>query len=62
MLGDDGKQKEEDKQYQFIRDTEVKPAELFNTVPDMESQTKKYEIQKSAFRKIESYKKIGKGL
>lgn len=62
VLGDDGKQKEEDKQYQFIRDTEVKPAELFNTVPDMESQTKKYEIQKSAFRKIESYKKIGKGL
>ncbi len=54
--------KEDDKQYQFIRDTDVKPAELFNTVPDMESQTKKYEIQKSAFRKIESYKKIGKGL
>ena len=62
VLGDDGKQKEEDKQYQFIRDTEVKPAELFNTVPDFESQTKKYEIQKSAFYKIESYKKIGKGL
>ena len=62
VLGDDGKQKPEDKQFQFIRDTEIKPAELFNTVPEIESQSKKYEIQKSAFRKIESYKKIGRGL
>ena len=62
VLGDDGKQTEEKKQYQFIRDTEVKPAELFNTIPDVESQSKKYEIQKSAFRKIESYKLISKGL
>ena len=62
VLGDDGKQKDEDKQYQFIRDTEIKPADLFNTVPEIESQSKKYEIQKTAFRKIESYKMIGKGL
>ncbi len=62
VLGDDGKQKEEDKQYQFIRDTEIKPAELFNTVPEIELQSTKYESQKSAFRKIESYKMIGKGL
>lgn len=62
VLGDDGKRKEEDRQYQFIRDTEIKPAELFNTVPEIEIQSKKYEIQKSAFLKIESYKKIGKGL
>jgi len=62
VLGDDGKRKEEDKQYQFIRDTEIKPAELFNTVPEIEIQSKKYEVQKEAFLKIESYKKIGKGL
>ncbi len=62
VLGDDGKRKDEDKQYQFIRDSEVKPIEIFNTVPEMESQSKKYEIQKDAFLKIESYKRIGKGL
>ena len=63
VLGDYGIKKEEDKQYQFIKDTEIKPVELFNNnVPDMEFQNKKFEIQKNAFYKIESYIKISKGL
>ena len=62
VLGDDGKRDEEYRQYQFIKDTEVKPAELFNAIPEMESENRKYEIQREAFYRIESYKKIGKGL
>jgi Cdc6-like AAA superfamily ATPase len=62
VLGDDGKRNEEDKQYQFIRDTEIKPEDIFNTVPEFEQQGTDYVIQYSAFHKIESYKKMGKNL
>lgn len=62
VLGDDGKRDDSNRRYQFIKDTEVKPSELFNTVPEMESQNKEYTIQEDAFKDIMSYKKIGKGL
>ena len=62
VLGDDGKREEAYRQYQFVKDTEVKPTELFYNAPEMESENRKYEIQREAFYKIESYKKIGKGL
>ncbi len=61
VLGDDGK-KDENKQYQFIRDEEVKPSEIFRTTPEQEIQRKTYIIQESAFDEIESYKMIGKDL
>lgn len=60
VLGDDGKTGENQK-YQFIRDTDMTPDAVFETLPDMES-VKKYEIQYSAFDKIESYKMISKKL
>ncbi len=61
VLGDDGKTGE-NKQYQFIKDTEVKSSDIFNTPPDMDLPDKKYEIQRDAFYKIDSYKMIAKGL
>ncbi|MDO4977510.1 MAG: AAA family ATPase [Eubacteriales bacterium] len=62
VLGDDGKQSEDLKQYQFIRDEEIKVSDIFNTVPDVDLPPKKYEIQKESFRKIESYKLISRRL
>ena len=61
ILGDDGKRKDEEKQYQFIRDEGIKTSELFYTAPDMEAQGKRYMIQKNAFHMIESYLRIVKG-
>lgn len=60
ILGDDGKSGD-DKQYQFIRDEEIDPLNLFSSNVDMES-VKKYTIQYSAFNKIQSYKLISKNL
>ena len=61
VLGDDGKRSDDKKIYQFIRDEEVKPSDLFYTNPDMESSVR-YEIQESALHRIESYKMIAKNL
>ena len=60
VLGDDGKTGD-DKQFQFISDTDMNASSLFEGVVEMEPE-KKYSINYPAFRKIESYKKIAKRL
>lgn len=61
VLGDNGKTGE-NKQFQFIRDDKINVTDVFNGNPEVDIPENKYSIQKSAFRRIESYKLIGKGL
>ena len=56
VLGDNTKEDE----YKFILDRPVKVTEIFNGNPDIDLPEKSYEVQHSAFRKIESYKQIDK--
>lgn len=58
VLGDNTKPDE----YKFILDRPVKAADAFNGIPDIDLPEKHYTVQKSAFRKIQSYKLIGRGL
>lgn len=58
VLGDNAKEDE----FKFILDRPARVRELFNGNPDLEMAEKRYEIQRDAFRKIESYKQIGKDL
>lgn len=61
VLGDNGKTGD-NKQFQFIRDDKIVIGDVFNGAPEVDIPDTKYSIQKSALRKIESYKLIGKGL
>lgn len=58
VLGDNKK----DDEYKFILDTPVKVKDIFNGNPDVDLPEKRYQIQESAFDKIQSYKLIGKDL
>ena len=58
VLGDNTKEDE----YKFILDRPVKVKDIFNGNPDIDLPEKGYVIQHSAFRKLESYKQIGKDL
>lgn len=58
VLGDNTK----DDEYKFILDRSVKVKEIFNGNPDIDLPEKGYIIQRDAFRKLESYKQIGKDL
>ena len=58
VLGDESKEDE----YKFILDKKVKAVDIFNSEPDIDLPDKEYTIQHKAFRKLESYKQIGKGL
>ncbi len=58
VLGDNTK----DDDFKFILDRPVKVKNIFNGNPDIDLPEKGYKIQYSAFRKLESYKQIGKDL
>ena len=58
VLGDNTKEDE----FKFILDRPVKVQDIFNGNPDIDLPEKGYVIQHSAFRKLESYKKIGKDI
>lgn len=57
VLGDDGKNDPDKKQYQFIRNEEMNPYSIFISAPELETSIK-YSIQKEAFYNINSYKLI----
>ena len=61
VLGDNGKVGD-NKQFQFIRDDKITISDVFSANPEVDIPENKYSIQKEAFRRIESYKLIGKGL
>ena len=61
VLGDNGKTGD-NKQFQFIRDDKISVTDVFAGNPEVDIPENKYSIQEEAFRKIESYKLIGKGL
>ncbi|SCW58933.1 AAA domain (dynein-related subfamily) [Lachnospiraceae bacterium C10] len=61
VLGDNNKMGD-NKQYQFIRDDRLDINEVFSGMPEVDLPENKYTIQREAFRKLESYKLIGKGL
>lgn len=54
VLGDNAKED----QFKFILDTTINVRNVFKGNPDIDLPEKKYEIQKSAFDKAESYKQI----
>lgn len=58
VLGDNTKEDE----FKFILDRPVKVQDIFNGNPDIDLPERGYVIQHSAFRKLESYKKIGKDI
>ena len=58
VLGDNGKEDE----YKFILDQKLDLKNIFNGSPEIDIPEKGYVIQHEAFRKIESYKQIGKNL
>ena len=58
VLGDDSKEDE----FKFILDRKVEAVDIFNSEPDIDLPDKGYSVQHKAFRKLESYKQIGKGL
>lgn len=58
VLGDNSKEDE----FKFILDRQVKVKDIFNGNPDVDLPEKAYSIQHSAFMKLESYKKISRGL
>lgn len=55
VLGDNGKENEE---YKFIRDTQIVLNDLFKGNPDLDLGETKYEINRQAFFKIQSYQEI----
>lgn len=61
VLGDNGKIGD-NKHFQFIRDDKITISDVFSANPEVDIPENKYSIQKEAFRRIESYKLIGKGL
>jgi 5-methylcytosine-specific restriction protein B len=58
VLGDNAK----DDQFKFILDKPLKIKDIFSGSPDIDLPEKGYTIQHDAFRKLESYKMIGKDL
>ena len=60
VLGDNDDQKEDE--YKFILDKKVELKQIFKGNPDIDLPPKRYSIQRSAFRKLQSYKQIGKDL
>lgn len=58
VLGDNDKPDE----YKFIKDSPVKERDLFKGNTDLGLSEKKFEIQRDAFLKVESYKRIGRGI
>ena len=58
VLGDNEKEDE----YKFILDKKVDIKQIFKGNPDIDLPPKGYSIQHSAFRKLQSYKQIGKDL
>ena len=60
VLGDNDDQKEDE--YKFILDKKVELKQIFKGNPDIDLPPKGYSIQRSAFRKLQSYKQICKDL
>lgn len=60
VLGDNDGQKEDE--FKFILDKKVELKQIFKGNPDIDLPPKRYSIQRSAFRKLQSYKQIGKDL
>ena len=58
VLGDDSKADE----FKFILDRTIKAENIFNSNPDIDLPEKGYSVQHKAFRRLESYKLIAKGL
>ena len=58
VLGDNDKEDE----FKFVLDKKVELGKIFKGNPDMDLPSKRYSIQKSAFKKIQSYKLIGRNL
>ncbi len=58
ILGDNGKANE----YKFILDRPINEKGIFNGNTDLDLPEKKYEVQHTAFERMESYKQIGKGI
>ena len=58
VLGDNEKEDE----YKFILDKKVELKQIFKGNPDIDLPSKGYSIQKTAFKKLQSYKQIGKDL
>ena len=58
VLGDNEKENE----YKFILDETLTSRDIFNGNPDIDGPEKGYSIQHDAFRKLQSYKQIGKDL
>ena len=58
VLGDNTK----DDEYKFILDKKLEIRDVFNGNPDIDLPEKSYSIQHEAFRKLQSYKLIGKDL
>ena len=58
VLGDNGKEDE----YKFILDKAVNERDVFNGDTDLGLSEKKFEVQHEAFKKVYSYKLIGKGI
>lgn len=58
VLGDNGKEDE----FKFILDQKLDIKSIFNGSPEIDIPEKGYIIQHEAFRKLESYKQIGKNL
>ena len=58
VLGDNTK----DDEFKFILDKQLKIKDIFNGNPDIDLPEKGYIIQRDAFRKLGSYKQIGKDL
>lgn len=58
VLGDNAKED----QYKFILDEPLRVREIFSGHPDLDLPDKKYNIQRSAFYYLQSYKKIGVGV
>ena len=58
VLGDNIKEDE----YKFILDEKIENKDIFNGNPDIDLSEKGYSVQHSAFRKLQSYKMIGKDL
>ena len=60
VLGENDNQKEDE--FKFILDKKVELKQVFKGNPDIDLPSKGYSIQRSAFRKLQSYKQIGKDL
>lgn len=58
VLGDNDKEDE----FKFVLDKKVELGKIFKGNPDIDLPSRGYSIQKSAFKKIQSYKLIGRDL